>query len=1085
MGAIKLRSIVTNNLLAALIYFLGAITSSLICLNESYFIPVWIPLGLSAGFIFFRGISILPGIFVASFISHIYLSYRTISLMSISYFPFATVLLIVIIEIGTLYLFNWYKEKRNWTKYMVYRDLEVKYYFLISILLPFPLLVIYGWFIYQIQALDIFSIEISMLIYFSLFSSVLIFTTLLFAWLTAKSRKYFSNRFDLFRYLILITLLAIVVFNHFMPLFGAISKSLLYIISIPIFVYISIKYPARIYSATIAIFFLVLMALPTFLSLPDTGKNTYFVEIMVFMVISSITSLYIKEQTRSMVKAKEELKSNYQNIEDEIARQVNEYKNLNDSLFIEIEKRGIAERELDKSRKLLTEAQEVSKISTWEYSKVENKFKWIFRNEQTSFIDLDLEVSSLKSLAERIHPDDLAQIIIIKNDILKRDGDFELEIRILNKSSNYNYYLVRGRSYTDNVKNSRVLGLLMDITERKLSELELEENEHKYRALFKSNIDPICVIDAKTLEIQDVNPAFESIYGYKRNEIVGQQYTTLSAQVEETKTAITIANQKGYYRVSHRIHRRKNGDEFYLEGSLMSYIVKDKRMLFIISHDITQRKETELRLAEREQKFRSFFESDMVGMAEISIAKQWISFNEKFTRILGYTPAELKLKTLDDISNIDDILVENQLFKKVLTHEAEGYTIEKRFIAKNSSQVYCKVVVKAIKTPKSTISHLIMMVDDISDRKRAETELRDSKAQLSHSQSVAKLGSIRFHPGLTQVVLSDEAYEILGFGQKRPVLSRKEFFKTILPGPHTRFEQIICDLENGVHFEGSHEQAFLTPKSEIRYVLINFGTTHNKYKQVTEVLATLADITRIKQAEMALKETNTLKDQLLSIIGHDLRSPIGSMKQLIEIYIKDRSTLDDETASSILESLHHTSDETYNLLESLLEWAKSQRMDSYKPIQSDLVTIVEQVLSLSKSIADGKGIILQKNLVKSAPAIVDIEMIKTVLRNLISNSIKFTPHSGMIKVEITQVDELYEVTISDTGKGIPKDILSNLFDNKSTYTTLGTNNEKGTGLGLKLVKKFVERNGGTISAKSEVGQGSSFCFTVPKLIEQD
>ena len=190
----------------------------------------------------------------------------------------------------------------------------------------------------------------------------------------------------------------------------------------------------------------------------------------------------------------------------------------------------------------------------------------------------------------------------------------------------------------------------------------------------------------------------------------------------------------------------------------------------------------------------------------------------------------------------------------------------------------------------------------------------------------------------------------------------------------------------------------MTPKGDVRYILTNFGVTYNSNDKATEVLVTMADITRIKRAEMALQEANTLKDQLFSIIGHDLRSPIGSINQLATLLEDGWGKYDEENLLRILNTITTTSSETYKLLENLLEWAKAQRTDSFKPVKTNISSLIEEVITLKKSVADAKNITLQANLPSTATAIVDIEMVKTALRNILSNSIKFTPNSGVIQI---------------------------------------------------------------------------------------
>jgi signal transduction histidine kinase len=164
----------------------------------------------------------------------------------------------------------------------------------------------------------------------------------------------------------------------------------------------------------------------------------------------------------------------------------------------------------------------------------------------------------------------------------------------------------------------------------------------------------------------------------------------------------------------------------------------------------------------------------------------------------------------------------------------------------------------------------------------------------------------------------------------------------------------------------------------------------------------------------------------------------------------------------------------------LLEWANSQRLDKFKPVQTDLIPILEDVFALTKGTASSKNISIQKKLLQNAPVFVDVEMIKTVLRNLIGNSIKFTPSGGNITIDLKENSNTYLVSIKDNGVGITEKDQLLLFDNASSISTPGTNNERGTGLGLKLVKKFIDKNSGEIFVKSKPGEGSQFSFTLPK-----
>jgi signal transduction histidine kinase len=300
-----------------------------------------------------------------------------------------------------------------------------------------------------------------------------------------------------------------------------------------------------------------------------------------------------------------------------------------------------------------------------------------------------------------------------------------------------------------------------------------------------------------------------------------------------------------------------------------------------------------------------------------------------------------------------------------------------------------------------------------------------------------------------------------------------------IPSEKGRFVDLICKLEACEKVQGNFNQTIVTPKGELRHLLLNFGVTE-KNGEVVEVIVTMADVTQMKETEYALSQANALKDQLFSIIAHDLRSPIGALAQLATHFVQNRKELDESDTNNVLELLQKTSVETYNLLEELLEWARSQQNQTIRPVEANLPELIRDVVQLSSSIAVGKGISISLSIPAKAKVIADVEMVKTIIRNLISNSIKFTPQGGVVTVTLEVLPNFIEVSVSDTGIGISEDKVKVLFDDDFTHTTPGTNNEKGFGLGLKMVKTLVERNGGSLGVQSIIGQGSVFQFTLPR-----
>jgi signal transduction histidine kinase len=257
-------------------------------------------------------------------------------------------------------------------------------------------------------------------------------------------------------------------------------------------------------------------------------------------------------------------------------------------------------------------------------------------------------------------------------------------------------------------------------------------------------------------------------------------------------------------------------------------------------------------------------------------------------------------------------------------------------------------------------------------------------------------------------------------------------------------------------------------------------------KQLEEQNAILQNMNKIleqqvKERTAELEQANISKDKFFSIIAHDLRTPFTGLMGLTQIFSESIGDFTQEEIKEGLDSLQKTAKTVYALLENLLTWSRLQRgIMEYFPQEIFLNEVVEYNFSLIAATAEQKQITLRKLVPENTFAYADQDMIHTVLRNLISNAVKFTHFGGSIEVSATQVNEHVEIAVSDTGIGIDGKNIPKLFRIDVKYTREGTAEEQGTGLGLILCKELVEKNGGTIQVESEVGKGTTFKFTLPK-----
>jgi signal transduction histidine kinase/ligand-binding sensor domain-containing protein len=249
-------------------------------------------------------------------------------------------------------------------------------------------------------------------------------------------------------------------------------------------------------------------------------------------------------------------------------------------------------------------------------------------------------------------------------------------------------------------------------------------------------------------------------------------------------------------------------------------------------------------------------------------------------------------------------------------------------------------------------------------------------------------------------------------------------------------------------------------------------------EQNTQILQKNEELNELNRTLTAL---NTTKDKFFSIIAHDLRNPFHTILGLSEIVIGNIGKEEPDKIRKSVTDIRDAARHTFDLLQNLLIWARSQTGTlDFNPITFDLSDRIIENISLVKSQAEKKNIELIYP--EATPIMVtgDIRMIDTVLRNLLTNAIKFTPQKGMITLKTEEKDGQYQIMVRDTGIGIEEENITRIFQIDNKYTRKGTEKERGSGLGLALCREFVEKHKGTIRVISEPGKGSSFIFTLPK-----
>ena len=370
------------------------------------------------------------------------------------------------------------------------------------------------------------------------------------------------------------------------------------------------------------------------------------------------------------------------------------------------------------------------------------------------------------------------------------------------------------------------------------------------------------------------------------------------------------------------------------------------------------------------------------------------------------------------------------------------------------------------------------------------TELRKTQQAISESEKkyydiFNAFPDIYFRTDMDGIIteISPSVSSIAGF-DRQEVVDNSIFDFVELDMEWEKARKILYRLKHVKDFS----LALRTKNRKKIYCSLNIHDVKNQQGKIIGFEGVLRDISgrvvaekQLQQSEHELKDANASKDKILSIIGHDLLGPIGTQKSILDMVIDDVEDFSREEILRLLQTMKPSLDATFTMIENLLSWARIMRR-SIKPNlkQNDLSYIVEKSFDLLKQQAEQKKIKLIYSGDKKVLAVFDRNLMDIVIRNLLSNAIKFSNTDSEVRVTAVKQEKVVKVSISDQGIGLTDgDIHKILKEKEKIESRLGTRKEKGTGLGLIVVKEFIQLNNGHLHIESLSGQGTTFSFTLP------
>lgn len=644
------------------------------------------------------------------------------------------------------------------------------------------------------------------------------------------------------------------------------------------------------------------------------------------------------------------------------------------------------------------------------------------------------------------------------------------------------YYLNAITKFTENDNKS---------TEELDTENESKNSERRFQTILNSMHNALLTVDQNFLVVE-LNAAAKILFNKLFRKRISEKKSLFdffdknSLIISDLKKAFQGSNIKKDRSVSCQLSK-----EYWLElhVSPISNAQQNINAVIITFTDIHQRKHAERRLQKSKANLKAMFDSSYLIYNLVDSNYKILTYNKNSER---YFKKYLKKEIIAGESILSYLPKKHSnKLKNYIKRSFQGDRLKKEFsFSYRKAEKWFELYSLPAYDSDNQIVGVAISILDITERKLNQVRIQ---------QSQAKLKAI-FENTIQSFVLLDKDMQVNAFNSSAQTVCKKIYPTELKPG--VKLDECIHEyaifrrfFNKALQGNKIQREVQIEAKNGTKHWYeIHFAPIYEANKQITGVIFSTIGIDRRKRAEAEIKksaqklrELNATKDKLFTIIAHDLKSPFNTLLGFSELLINEYHTMPADEVEKFHQYIYQASNQAFNLLTNLLEWSKTQTgRIKWEPAVFDLGSVIDENIRLFELRAKEKGITLTTNIKDNLRVFADPNMITLVLRNLLSNALKFTNTNGQISLSTKLIQQgtetkkqFIEVTIADTGTGIKAEDLSKLFRIDVEHTTKGTHNETGTGLGLILCKEFINTNKGEISVESEYGKGSTFRFTVP------